>query len=88
MPRHKRQIFPSLPSSYQEYVRAIRHRSRDMGLSNSCDGNMRLGRGHKGRKERTIFWTSATLWDSPLDILRRNFDVTELTVDAVLDNDS
>jgi hypothetical protein len=57
-----------------------------MGLSNSCNGNMRPGRGHKGRKERTIFWTSATLWDSPLDILRRNFNVTELTVDAILDN--
>ena len=56
-----------------------------MGLSNSCDGNMRPGRGTK-EGERTIFWTSATFWDSPLDILRRNFNVTELTVDAVLDN--
>jgi hypothetical protein len=59
-----------------------------MGLGNSCGGNMRPRRGTKEGQERTIFWTSATLWDSPLDILRRNFNVTELTVDAVLDNDS
>jgi len=39
-------------------------------------GNMELG--------YSVFWTSATLWDSPLDILSRNFNVTELTVDAVL----
>jgi len=58
-----------------------------MGSSNSCGGNLRPRRGHKGIEGRTIFWTSATLWDSPLDILGRNFNVTELTVDAVLDDD-
>ena len=43
---------------------------------------------HRGRKEeRTIFWTSATFWDRPLDILRRNFNITQFTVDAVLDDD-
>jgi hypothetical protein len=38
------------------------------------------------REERTVFWTSATLWYGPLDVLSRNFNVTEFTVDAVLDD--
>ena len=43
-------------------------------------------RGDRVRGGRTIFWTSATFWHSPLDILSRNFNITELTVDAVLDD--
>src|SRR5712672_3072306 len=66
MPRRMHQKFFILTPSYQEYVKAIRHRGGDMGSSNSCGGNMRQ-RGHKEGKERTIFWTSAALWDSPLD---------------------
>ena len=43
---------------------------------------------HEGQdeKQRTVFWTSATLWYGPLDVLRRNFNVTEFTVYAVLNN--
>lgn len=36
------------------------------------------------REERTVFWTSATLWYGPLDVLSRNLNITEFTVDAVL----
>ncbi len=64
---------------------AAHHEGTQMGLSDSYDGNLRRERG-TGREERTVFWTSATLWYCPLDVLRRNLNVTEFTVYAVLDD--